>query len=263
MPGMPERTSYDPGTPSWVDLTTPDTDAAKRFYGELFGWQAADAGPAEETGGYAMFTLNGHNVAGIGPTMGEGQPPAWTTYFATADADATTEAAKAAGANALFGPMDVMEAGRMAVFLHPAAGFFGIWQAGDHTGAGLVNEPNTFAWNELLTRDVGAAKTFLETVFGLEPADQAFGGMTYTILNLGGKAVGGMMPMPPAIPAEAPAFWQTYFEVADCDAAVARVGELGGSVMMPPTDMEGVGRMAAVVDPQGATFSVIKSATPS
>lgn len=261
MPLMPERTSYDPGTPSWVDISTPDTVAAKEFYGGLFGWEAVDAGPAEETGGYANFQLHGVNVAGIGPTMAEGQPAAWLTYIATADADATTAAATAAGATARFGPMDVTDAGRMAVFSHPAAGFFGIWQARRHTGAQLVNEPGALTWNELLTPDVDGAKTFLETVFGLEPTERDMGGVTYTLLNLGDVMVAGMMAMPPAIPAGAPAFWQVYFSVADCDAAVAHAQELGGSVMMPATDMEGVGRIAALVDPQGAPFSVMSAAS--
>jgi predicted enzyme related to lactoylglutathione lyase len=48
---MSERTSYEPGTPSWVDLTTSDPASAREFYGGLFGWEAVEAGPAEETGG--------------------------------------------------------------------------------------------------------------------------------------------------------------------------------------------------------------------
>ena len=60
---MPERTSYEPGTPSWVDLGTSDTDAARAFYGELFGWTADEPGPVEETGGYAMFRNDGRPAA--------------------------------------------------------------------------------------------------------------------------------------------------------------------------------------------------------
>jgi predicted enzyme related to lactoylglutathione lyase len=98
---MPERTHYDPGTPSWVDLATPDPEAAKRFYGELFGWEAAEAGPVEETGGYAFFTLNGRNVAGVGALQDPSQPPAWSTYVSTDDADALVERARVAGTVAM------------------------------------------------------------------------------------------------------------------------------------------------------------------
>jgi uncharacterized protein len=259
-PCMPERTSYEPGTPSWVDLGTPDLDASKRFYGELFGWGVEETGTVEETGGYVFFTINGRKVAGGGPLQSENQPPAWSTYFATEDADATLAKARDAGAQPLAEPMDVMDAGRLAFLAHPAAGVLGLWQAGRHQGAELVNEPGAVTWNELLTRDPDGAKQFLQTVFGLTPVDQEMGrGITYTILNVGDSGVAGLFRMPPSVPEQAPAWWQVYFEVPDTDAAVARTTELGGSVMMEPMDMEGVGRMAALSDPHGASFSVIAS----
>jgi uncharacterized protein len=255
---MPERTSYEPGTPSWVDLSTPDVDGAKRFYTELFGWDAEDAGPPEETGGYGFFTQGGKRIAGVGPIMSEGQPTVWMTYVASADAETTVQKARDAGATIHVEPMDVMDAGRMAMFTHPGAGALGVWQAGRHTGADLVNEPVSLAWNELLSRDVDGAKAFLQAVFGLQPDDQDMGGgMIYTLLNHGDRGVAGLMPMPGQMPAEVPSFWQTYFAVADTDATVAKAQELGGSVMMEPMDAPGIGRMAALTDPYGATFSVI------
>jgi predicted enzyme related to lactoylglutathione lyase len=224
---MPERTSYEPGTPCWVDLSTPDMEGAKRFYGGLFGWEAEEAGPVEETGGYCFFVLRGHSVAGLGPIMGEGQPPAWTTYFAADDADGVAERARTAGAQPMMDPMDVMQAGRMVVLAHPAAGFLGAWQPGNFSGAELVNEPGTVTWNELLTRDVDGAKRFLEAVFGVSFEEQAMGDMTYTVIKVGENSVAGMMPMPPEAPDDVPAYWQTYFAVEDCDGAVARTQELG------------------------------------
>ena len=198
---MSERTSYEPGVPSWADLTSPDVEASKRFYSGLFGWDAQDAGPAEETGGYAMFTLRGRNVAGVCPAVqDENQPPMWSIYVATDDADAAAARVTQAGGNVLFGPMDVMDAGRMAVFAHPAGGMLGAWQAGRHTGAELVNEPGTINWNELQTRDVEGAKAYYAAVFGWEPADQDFGGMTYTMFNVGDVPVAGAMATPSGVP---------------------------------------------------------------
>jgi len=254
---MPERTSYDPGTPSWVDLTTPDVDAASRFYGELFGWTTEAAGPPEETGGYAMFQLNGKNVAGVGPPQGGDQPPMWATYVSTDDADGVAAKARDAGAMVLVEPMDIMDAGRMAFVMHPAAGAIGMWQPKRHMGAQLVNEPGALTWNELQTRDPDGAKAFLSATFGWQPDDQDFGGMTYTVLNLGDAGIGGMMRMSDEVPAEAPAFWMTYFEVADCDASAAKAQELGGAVVVQPADIPGVGRFAIITDPAGATFGVI------
>src|SRR3954465_5492239 len=138
---MSERASYEPGTPSWVDLATPDPAAAKQFYGELFGWEAEDAGPPEETGGYAMFTLRGKRVAGVSPLMSEDQPPVWSTYVSAGDADAGGGRARDAGGEAVIEPFDVMDAGRMAFVMHPAGGAIGVWRAGPHPRAARGHAP--------------------------------------------------------------------------------------------------------------------------
>jgi predicted enzyme related to lactoylglutathione lyase len=254
---MSERTSYEPGVPSWVDLSSPDTDASLSFYAGLFGWEARSAGPPKETFGYQMFTLRGRAVAGVGPTQDQSQPPAWTSYVSTDDADAAVARAQEAGGNVLFGPVDVLDAGRMAILAHPAGGVIGVWQPGRHTGAELVNEPGALNWNELQTRDVEGAKAYYS-----EPDDQDFGGMTYTVFKVDGKGIAGAIRTPSQVPDEVPAFWMAYFTVADCDESVAKVQELGGAVLGRPHELEDVGRFAVVADPHGATFGVIAGEPP-
>jgi predicted enzyme related to lactoylglutathione lyase len=250
---MSERTSYEPGTPSWADLSTPDPPAAKRFYGELFGWEAEDAGPPEETGGYGMFRLRGKLIAGVSPLMSEDQPPMWSTYISTDDADAVVARAKDAGGQAMFDPMDVMDAGRMTFLMHPAGGAVGVWQPNRHTGAELVNEPGALTWNQLHTRDPAGAAAFYEAVFGWKLGD--FGGMP--MFNLGERGIASVGDMPPGTPDEVPAFWMTIFASADTDATAAKAAELGGQVAVEPFDIEGVGRFAVLADPQGVYFGVI------
>ena len=91
---MPTRTSYVPGTPSWVDLASPDLAASAAFYSLLFGWDAVDQGP--ESGHYHMMQKGGVPVAGAATIMMEGQPPAWTTYVSVTDADESIAKVKAA-----------------------------------------------------------------------------------------------------------------------------------------------------------------------
>jgi predicted enzyme related to lactoylglutathione lyase len=209
-----------------------------------------------------MFKLNGRNVAGMGPVMDASQRPAWMTYVATDDADGVAARATEAGGSVLFDPMDVTGAGRMVIVAHPAGGVIGAWQAGSHTGAQLVNEPGALNWNELQTRDVEGAKAFYAAVFGWQPDDQEFGGMTYTMFNVGDIAVAGAMPTPSGVPAGVPAFWLSYFSVENCDASMATVQELGGTLMGHAHQLEGVGRFAVVADPHGATFGVIAGEPP-
>lgn len=254
---MPERDGYAPGTPSWVDLGTPDVDAAVDFYGALFGWTAEETGTIEETGGYRFFLSGGRKVAGVSPLMSEDQPPAWSTYFDTDDVDALAARITEHGGTSLFDPMDVMDAGRMGFFVHPSAGAFGAWQAGTHKGAELVNEPVSLAWNTLITPDTAGAATFLRTVLGLREELQTVGSRELPLLMLDGHAVGSVMAPPPEIPAGTPAFWMVSFAVADADAAAAQVVERGGTVLSEPFDTEGIGRIANFADPWGAAFGVV------
>ncbi|GAC1312710.1 MAG: hypothetical protein NVSMB16_09540 [Acidimicrobiales bacterium] len=82
----------------------------------------------------------------------------------------------------------------------------------------------------------------------------------YTIWQVDGRGIAGGMAMPEGFPAEVQGIWGTYFEVADCDASATRVVELGGTIMNPPMDMEGVGRMCVASGVGGEAFSLITSA---
>jgi predicted enzyme related to lactoylglutathione lyase len=255
---MSERTSYAPGTPSWVDLGSPDLDASVEFYAALLGWEVPPSENVEQTGGYRRATKGGKDVAGMMPLMQEGQVPAWTTYISVEDADATAAKVREAGGMVYAEPMDVMDLGRMAIFADTTGAAFGVWQPGTFPGAGIVNEPGALAWNELGTRDTEAAKAFYTQVFGWSPADNDMGEMgTYTEWKLGEGSVGGMLDITGRVPDEVPAHWLTYFAVEDTDAAVETVKEKGGSVAFGPIDIP-AGRFAVVRDPQGAVFAVIK-----
>ena len=185
---MPEFTSYPAGTPSWVDHAAKDVAASNSFYSGLFGWEAEDQG--EEMGHYTIFRKGGKTVAGNMTVMMEGQPSAWVSYVSVDDADATADLAKKAGAAVFVEPMDVSDIGRMAVFADPTGAAIGIWQPKTFKGAELANEPGSFAWNELNTRDLPAAKAFYTEVFGWKANDMDMGGMSYTEWKLGDKASG-------------------------------------------------------------------------
>ncbi len=256
---MPE---YAPGTPSWVELSSPDADAAAAFYGEVMGWSATEPGPAE-SGGYRMFQQDGKSVAGLMGHMQEGQPTAWATYVSVADADETAEKVKGAGGSVIVAPMDVMDIGRMAVFSDPTGAVFGIWQPKTFAGADLVNEPNSLCWNEVHTRDPDANKAFYAAVFGWVAGRPSFEGApeSYTVWELAGKPVGGMMQMTDDMfPPDVPPHWSVCFAVADCDDTVAKARGLEAKVVAEPMDMP-IGRFAGLIDPQGAWFTLMQPST--
>jgi uncharacterized protein len=247
-----------PGTPSWVDLASPDLEASRTFYEELFGWQG-NVAPEPEAGGYTLFTLDGKAVAGAGSIMDPGQPPAWTTYVATDDADGVAARVETAGGKVLAAPMDVLDYGRMAIFADQAGAVFAVWQAKQMGGGEVFNVPGALTWNELTTRDAAGSKEFYPAVLGWTPNDLDMGDMgTYTDWMLGSKRIAGMMPMVGDMwPAELPNHWMIYFAVADTDEAADKVRAMGGAVPVPPTDIP-PGRFAVVSDPHGAHFSIIK-----
>ena len=255
---MPAVTTYAPGTPSWVDLASPDLDASVGFYSSLFGWDAEDQG--EEAGHYTMFEIGGVPVAGVGPIMMEGQPPSWTTYVSVDDADESIGKVKSAGGTVFVEPMDVLDVGRMAVFADPTGAAAAVWQPARHIGAGLVNEPGALAWNELNTRDTGAASGFYRAVFGWESESVDMGAMTYNELKLDGRTIAGMLDIPADVPAQVPAHWLAYIGTADTDATIAAATGAGGALFVGPVDIP-AGRFAVLSDPAGAMFGVIALAS--
>jgi predicted enzyme related to lactoylglutathione lyase len=257
---MPEVAIHAPGKPSWVDLSTTDIEAAKRFYSELFGWEPAMSDDPN-AGGYGLFRLRGKDVAGIGPT--HDQPmSAWMVYIASDDAAATAEKVKAAGGTVVMEPFDVLEAGRMGVFQDPSGAFISIWEPKAMAGAGITGEPGSLAWAELNARGFDKVVPFYEKVFGWGAKTSPMGeGMpAYTEWQLGGESIAGGQEMNPQAPAEVPSYWMVYFGVRDVDASYAKAKQLGAHEMLPPMDFPG-GRFAILADPQGAAFGLLRMTT--
>ncbi|WP_418960635.1 VOC family protein [Streptomyces tritici] len=255
-------TDYTTGSPSWIDLGSPDTGAAAEFYTAVFGWQYRSAGP--EAGGYGFFQQDGKTVAALGPLTETGARSAWTVYFTTPDAEATAKATEEAGGQVRVAPMDVPEAGRMAALTDPAGAQFAVWQPGEVRGLDRTSEENTLVWVELHTPEPESALGFYRSLFGWRWAAMEAPGMTYRVIStadgdeedtsFGGAAELQSEGMPPS--------WIPYFDVADADRTAELVQGSGGSVLMPPSDIPDVGRLAWFADPFGAPFAVLKPMPP-
>ena len=260
-----ETPTFTPGTFCWVELGTTDGEAAKKFYTQLFGWGFSDR-PIGPDMVYTMLKRDGKDVGALykmnSEMTSQGIPPHWLSYVSVANADKTTAKAKELGATVMKEPFDVFDVGRMSVIQDPTGAVFALWQAGTHAGAGVVNVPNSFCWNELGTRDTKKAGEFYSALFGWGKNAQQMGPMTYTSFMNGDRPAGGMYEPPPEM-GNVPPHWLVYFAVDDTDGKVKKATELGGKVCAPPMDIPGTGRFAIIQDPQGAAFGVIKLDKPS
>jgi predicted enzyme related to lactoylglutathione lyase len=250
---MSIRTSPWPaGTPCWADLTVPDLEAAKAFYGAVLGWEFQQFG--EEFGGYALARAKGAAAAGVGPQQA-GTTPSWTLYLASDNVDSTAEAIGENGGTVVLPPGDVGPLGRLLIATDPTGAAFGVWQAGHTIGAEITNEPGGLVWEDLRSPDPDAARAFYQAVFGYrtDPLDAA-GPDYHTFAHPSEQApLGGMGGM--FSETDRPAHWLVYFGVADVDAAISAATDAGGHVVQVAFDSP-YGRMAGLTDPGGALFWV-------
>ncbi len=255
---MPEVTQHAPGTPSYIDLSTTDPRAAQAFYAELFGWEY-DEEPTDIGTTYITARLGGKATAGMMEQPADmremGMPPVWNSYVTVDDAEAAAKRAEEAGGSVLQPAFDVMDAGRMAVLADPTGGVVCVWEPKEGIGAELINEPGALCWNELITADPAAASGFYQQVFGWQAEVLPMEDASYTMYLLDGEAIGGAMNPPME---GIPPHWGIYIDVEDTDAVVEKARSLGAQVMAEPMDTP-PGRMASLVDPQGAAFSVIEA----
>lgn len=273
---MHQRDRYIPGVPCWADTNQQDPEAAVAFYGELFGWDLEQVMPPQSPVKYYIARLRGGDVAAIGSAPERGDSPAWNTYIWVQDADATAARIQAAGGRLIDGVYDVMGAGRTAVCSDPEGAVFRLWQAGDHRGARIVNEPGSVNFNGLHTGDPEGARSFYGSVFGWEALPMGGGaqgwrlpgygdfleerdpGLRERLAEMGAPAgfedvVATLTPLGDD-QAYMPAQWSVTFAVEDADAVAAAAAQRGGHVVTPPFDGPWV-RMTVIRDPGGATFT--------
>jgi uncharacterized protein len=247
--------------PAWIDLSSSDPEASRNFYTQLLGWDI-QVDPDPQYGGYAMAVDAGVGVAGIGPKMDPNAPTAWSLFIGTDDADALAQRVTENGGKVVAAPFAVGDQGRMAVFQDPAGAFISTWQASGMRGF-VSHQFGAFDWGELNARNVQNVLPFYEKVFGwqVRTMQAAEGQAPYNEFQMEGESILGAWEMNPMVPETVPAYWQIYFKVDDVDAWHDHAVQLGGRSLVAPQDMTD-GRFAIVMDPQGASFGLLRFEAP-
>lgn len=254
---MPEVANHKPGSFCWIELMAADQPAAKQFYTQLFGWTYEDS-PMGNGAFYTMLKLNGKNVGALyqREKSQEGIPPHWNCYVAVSNVDDAAKKVASLGGKTVMPPFDVMDVGRMTVLQDPAGAMLSLWQAKKHTGSQIINETGSTCWFELGTSNEQLAGKFYTSLFGWSTKPLPIT-PPYTIFSNSGSDIGGMYGLTEQMKG-VPPHWLPYLQVADCDAIEAKAKSLGGSTVLPPTDIPGTGRFAYLKDPGGAMFAIFK-----
>jgi predicted enzyme related to lactoylglutathione lyase len=241
-----------PGRPVWHDLVTTDLDAAKRFYGGLFGWTFQDFDVA--AGRYALASLGGKPVAGIlHPGRREVNVSQWITYFSVEDVDAAARAGEQAGAKLAVPPRDIANQGRAALLVDPQGAPVAVARLAGGDPAPAPPPVNGWLWVDLWTPDPAASSAFYRALLGLEPDAVDLGGAPYTVLGRGERAYAGMIRIPQP---EIRPNWLPIVRVGDAQRIADRAAQLGGRVLFAPRPEVRGGKAAIVADPTGGAVAV-------
>lgn len=234
----------------WRELMTDDTNRARGFFGELFGWKFEDMPMGDGT--YTIIKAGTRRIGGLMKKPMPEAPVAWLSYVSVKDADAVAKAAAAEGGNVVVPPTDIPNVGRFTVFVDFAGAALAALQ-GESEGDPQPERPGLgeFCWETLSTTDVERAAAFYAKLFGWKKKQ----GMTpeMTILGTEDAMVADVQKaqnMPPN--------WLTYVVVEKIEAANERVSKLGGKVLMPLIEVPQVGRISAVQDPTGAVLGLFQ-----
>lgn len=239
----------------WHELYTPDAEAAKRFYADVFGWTWADAPMEGFT--YRLASHGGKQIAGLMAfdqmaNGGGGMPPSWGTYVSVDDVDAGAKRVEAAGGTVMIGPMDIPLVGRFAMFQDPQGAVTALYRANEGDGPDDEPTPGQWAWESLMTTDVAGAVAFYQAVVGWGAKAMDDGVSTRFTRADGAKEVANVAPAPP----DRPPHWLSFVLVEDSKATCAKIEAAGGTIAAPTFEIPGVGFITVAQDPKGAVFCI-------
>jgi predicted enzyme related to lactoylglutathione lyase len=266
LPSVTENPSNErsPGKIIWRDLLTHDLEGSKEFYGSLFGWEFEAVGSESGFGSDSAYTLIRHEgdlIGGMIDTVamnGKDDISQWVVVMSVGDINKSAAAFAASGGEIVTPPTDLRRRGRLAVVRDAEGALLGLLQTKD--GDPVDSEPvvDGFLWDELWTTDMNSATEFYTGVTGLQAdelnieRDEA-ASVSYRLLKSGDTPRVGIMPKP--LEGLSPV-WVSYLRVESPADIAARVGALGGRVIVEAQARSIGGEVAFVAGPSGAGIAL-------
>jgi hypothetical protein len=244
-----------PGKFVWADLVTDDIAAARKFYGELFGWGFYSQG------NYTIVVNAEHPLCGMfqreRPKDGSAQPR-WFGYISVGNVNKAQKTVTKLGGRVLAAPQDFPKRGEQAVFADPEGAVFGVLKSSGGDPEDFLAEPGDWIWIELLSRDARKAGDFYHQVAGYDIVENATSPRPEDYVFVSeGYARAAALTQPKDRPASAPT-WMLFVRVKDLAQCVAKATQLGGKVLLAPDPKLLEAKLAVIADPTGAAVGVME-----
>ena len=239
----------------WFDLLTNNVDAAKQFYGSVFGWTFSDVPDSQRR--FSVISIGNERIGGIfqpASPAAAGRPAHWLTFISVPDVDATARYAKSNGGQILAGPTSVPARGTHLVMRDPQGALFGVLKSDSGDPLDDPAQPGEILWADLFVSKPVDAAAFYRGLVGWRSGRRAAGGAKERlVMSAGGFARAGITVLPDG----AKPGWLPYVQVQDVAATLKRVTNAGGRILTPPSPDVLGGRLAVIADPQGGVIGVV------
>lgn len=238
----------------WVDLITDDVKTVKKFYADIFAWEYEDLG-----GGYTLVSHHGNPVCGILESRRvkeDIRATGWLSYLSVQDVDAAANYIRENGGTILREPWDFDDRGRMSVVKDPQGTVFILLTATGGDPDDILPRLGQWLWSEFITVDAPGAITFYEKLMNYNVEKQELTeGREYLVLKYKHKYRAGIVQTKRQ---DIKPTWLPYIRVEDPGPVVKRTKQLGGKVLLEPTQDIRKGSVAVIEDPTGGIIAVQK-----
>lgn len=249
-----------PGKFVWFDLVTDDLSAARRFYGDVFGWRFLAFG--EAPGFYTIIENAGRNIGGMlvrTPPPGATRNARWLALISVNDPAETVRYVERQGGTVIVAPATIAGRGTHVLFRDPQGAVIGVLESESGDPPDTPVDDGDFFWLDLLTPDPARAAEFYRGMAGYEVNVRELGeGVTRVVLASEGYARAGIAPLPARV--EQPG-WLPYVLVDDVPATLEKVRMAGGEVLVEPRADLLDGDLAVIADPRGGVLGIVNWTT--